>query len=481
MGKPQFQFLTAEERKTIIDQALRILEEIGVDVHSEKARDLYAQAGCSVDGNRVRIPASITQGAVESAPSTVAIFDRNGDERMLLGAGNSYFGPGPTCPYFMDVRTGERHPSTKNDALQCSTVIDALPNVDYQMSLVMIGDKTPELADIHELDAMLRNSTKPICGWTFGPENLAVMIDMCTAVAGSLEALQEKPFLMVYCEPTTPLFHTKEAIEALMLLAEKRIPAVYSTGMLVGMASPVTVAGSLTVGTAECLSGLVLHQFIAPGAPFIGSSLGSPLDMSTLQSSFGAPEGSIVSTGSAEIFRELALPSYGRAGAGDAKIVDAQAAAEATLQILISIACAGDLVHDLGFLDFGLTGSPLYVTLEDELIGYCRRYMRGIEVDEERLGFETIKEVGPGGSFFETNLTLDYYKDDLWVPELFDRQTYSRWVVDGSKDMTQRAQERMEHILDNHRCEPLPDAVCKKIDDIVIKAEKDYLARISGS
>ena len=477
MGKPLFQFLTQDEKTMIIDQVYRILEEIGVKVYSEKARALYEEAGCTVEGELVKIPREIVQAAVKSAPSTLPIYNRKGEQVMLLGAGNSYFGTGPTCPNFQDVRTGERHPSTKEDAVQCSIITDGLENVDYQMSLVMIGDQTPELADIHEIDAMVRNSIKPICGWTFHPENLQVMIDMCAAVAGGLDKLQEKPFLMVYCEPTTPLFHTKEAIESLILLAEKRIPAVYSTGMLVGTASPVTIAGSLTVGTAECLSGLVLHQHIAPGAPYIGSTLGSPMDMSTMQSSFGAPEGSIVSTGSAEIFRELGLPSYGRAGAGDAKIVDAQASAEATLQILISIACAGDLVHDLGFLDFGLTGSPLYVTLEDDLIGYCRRYMRGIEVDEDRLGFDSIKEVGPGGSFLDSDVTLDYYEEDLWVPKLFERQSYDRWVQSGMKDMTQRAQERMVYLLDNHRCEPLPDEVCAELDRLVAKAEADFAKR----
>ena len=208
-----FEILTDAQKEKLVDTAYRIMEEIGMNIHLPEAVELLRKAVVTW-----RKTASASTSPVTS-PKKPLIPLRPGsrsttetEKKPCYWEGrNSYFGPGPTCPYFYDPQTGERRPSTKQDAADTAKVCDALPNIDYVMSLVMVGDQTDVLADIHEVDAMVRNSTKPICTWAFNAANMENLFQMCAAVAGGEKELREKPFLIVYSEPTSPLSHGKDA------------------------------------------------------------------------------------------------------------------------------------------------------------------------------------------------------------------------------------------------------------------------------
>lgn len=272
----RFEVLTKKERQTILEQAFRLLETNGVSIFSEEAKKYYTDNGCTVDGDTVKIPTDLVKKCISSAPSMIEMYDREGNPSMHVGGRNTYVGPGPTCPNFFNVYTGERRPAKKNDAAITARLADGLDHMDFVMSLVMISDMQKDLADIHEVDAMIRNTTKPIITWAFNAKNLQGIIDLCATVAGSLEKLQEKPFLAVYCEPTTPFIHTKEALDKLILLAKNKIPCIYTPGMIMGATAPVTIAGAMSVGAADSLAGLVLSQLVQEGAPFIGGAPGGP-------------------------------------------------------------------------------------------------------------------------------------------------------------------------------------------------------------
>ncbi|MEG1497421.1 MAG: trimethylamine methyltransferase family protein, partial [Clostridiales bacterium] len=304
-----FTILPDEKLDEIIEAGYHILETIGVEVNNEKAIELLKKVGCSVEGTRVCIPRSAVERALKTVPNHFKVYDRNGNEAMDLGGKNSYYGAGPTCPNFFDPRTGKRRTAIKQDAADTALICDALPNIDYAMSLCMIDDQTRGLADLHEVDAMLRNTTKPIATWAFTGNNTQTIIDMCAEVKGSLNALQEKPFLIVYAEPTTPLAHAKEALDKVMILAENKIPCIYTPGMLMGATAPVTLSGAMSVGLAECLTGLVIHQEICPGAPFIGGCAGNPMDMKNMKTPYGSPESILIHGATGEIWRHLGIPS----------------------------------------------------------------------------------------------------------------------------------------------------------------------------
>lgn len=466
-----FQILNEQKIQHIIDAAYRILENIGVEVHNDEAIQILKKLGCSIDDTRVFIPRAIIENAIVSAPSSFPVYDRNGRQVMELGGRNSYYGAGPTCPNFFDPRTGKRRPAVKQDAADTALVSDALPEIDYVMSLCMIGDHTRELADLHEVDAILRNSVKPICTWAFNGHNTQRIIDMCAAVKGNLEALQKKPFLIIYAEPSTPLMHSKDALDKVIVLAKNRIPCIYTPGMLLGGTAPVTLAGAMSVGIAECLTGLVIHQYISAGAPFIAGCGGSPMDMKQMKPPYGSPENILIHGASSEVWRQLGLPSFGLAGATDAKTVDAQAGFEAALQIFISGACGGNLIHDVGFMDYGLTGSCHQLVFCNEVISHARRLFQGIDVDEEHLAFATIKNVGPGGNFIGEEHTFKYFRTETWSPEISERRSFEDWAASGGKDLRDVVAEKLINILDTHQPQALNNQVSAKLDAIIAEEE----------
>ncbi len=465
----RFEVLTKKERQTILEQAFRLLETNGVSIFSEEAKKYYTDNGCTVDGDTVKIPTDLVKKCISSAPSMIEMYDREGNPSMHVGGRNTYVGPGPTCPNFFDVYTGERRPAKKNDAAITARLADGLEHMDFVMSLVMISDMQKDLADIHEVDAMIRNTTKPIITWAFNAKNLQGIIDLCATVAGSLEKLQEKPFLAVYCEPTTPFIHTKEALDKLILLAKNKIPCIYTPGMIMGATAPVTIAGAMSVGAADSLAGLVLSQLVQEGAPFIGGAPGGPMDMQTMQHSYGAPEWILLHAGSTEIFHELDIPVFSAAGCSDSKTVDAQSASEAMLQIYSALATGGNIIHDIGFMELGITGSALHMVMCNELVGEAKRFLKGIEVDEEHLAEEVIREVGPGGNYLAEEHTMEFFRDEVWFARLANRENYETWTENGSKDMTQRAQDQMLHLLKTHVPKPLSDEITAALDRMMEK------------
>lgn len=469
--------LSDQQTDQIIENGLRILEEIGVDVNSSLCLGIFEKLGCKIDGKRVRIPQSVAMHAVETAPSYVKVYDRLGNEAMNLGGTNSYYGSGPTCPNFFDPRTGKRRPAIKQDAADAALVADALQNIDFVMSLCMIGDTVKGSADFHEVDAMLRNTTKPIATWAFDVPNTQAIIDLCAAAAGGLQNFRDKPFLLLYTEPVTPLVHNSHAIDAVTLLAENNIPSIYTPGMVLGATAPTTIAGSMSVGIAECLTGLVAHQYTVPGAPFIGGCAGSPLDMRTMQPPYGAPENMLIHAASSEVWRKLGIPSFGLAGASDAKTLDAQTGFETALSIILSGICGSNLIHDVGFMDFGLTGSVKTLVFCNEVIGHARRLMAGIEVDEEHLAYNAVLAEGPGGNFIKSRHTRKHFRQENWIPEISDRLTYSAWEEQGQKTIDQFTQEKLIEILDTHKPVTLDPAILSELDRIVIREEQ----RISGN
>jgi trimethylamine--corrinoid protein Co-methyltransferase len=472
ISKFKIEILNKEQMDKIMDATYIVMEEIGMDIFLDEARDILKNAGCEVDGIRVKIPREVTKKAIALAPNGIQIYDRNGKPAMNLEGRDSYFGSGPTCPYFMDPETNERRESRKGDAANSAKVADALEHIDYTMSLVMIGDETGTLADVHEVDAMIRNTTKPMATWAFNKENLKDMFSLCEAVKGSKDAFRKEPFLIVYNEPTTPLTHSKEALEKLLLCSKHNVPGIYTPGMIMGGTAPCTIAGALPVGLADTLTGVVISQNYAPGCPIICGTSGTPMDMKTMQTPYGAPETSMLLGASNEIMDYIGLPCFDMAGATDAKVIDAQAGMEASMEIMISLMSGGNLIHDSGFMDIGMMGSLSHMVVCNEAIGMAKRYCRGVDIDDAAIDIENIRQVGPGGNFLAQMHTAKYFKSEFWMPSILERRTYQGWTEDGSKDLATKAHDKVREILANHKPEELPADVLVKLDEIVASAEK---------
>ena len=473
MSKVKLTLATNEEIDSLIEGTFRVMAEVGVDVLQEDAVALLKDAGCEVDGMRVKIPRELVKKCIDLAPNVANIYDRDGNLAMKLGDRNVYFGPGPTCPNFNDPRTGERRPAKKQDAADTALVADYLPNMDFVMSLCMIADQTESLADVHEVDAMLRNTSKPLCTWSFDADNVQSIIDMLAAVRGGYEQLAEKPLAIVYCEPTTPLVHTKEPVEILMRCAKYGVPVVYTPGMIVGATAPATLPAAMTVGCAETLTGVVIAQLVNPGTPMICAGTAGFMNMKSMNHTYGCAEFSLHNGISCEVMHRLGLPAWNAAGVTDSKAIDGQAAIEAVFQVFMAIGAGGNLVHDVGFSDLGMTGSIEHMIICDDIIRMAKRIFRGMDFSdpEEAFAFDVIKSVGPGGNFLLEDHTMDHY-GEFCYPELIDSDNYGKWQENGALTITDRAIRKMHSILESHTPKPLDSELASQLDVIVAKAEQ---------
>jgi trimethylamine--corrinoid protein Co-methyltransferase len=467
----RIRMLSDKQIEQLHGATLAILERTGVEVRQQRARELLARAGARVDGDRVFLPVKLIEQAIRSAPARVSLSKRTGEPALRLEADHVHFGTGSDTPHTIDIETGTRRPTCREDVRTIARLCDALPNIDFIMSMGIAGDVPPHAPYLYEFADMLEGSSKPIVFTANGAADLAGIHRMAAAVAGSEDALRGSPFLLHYAEPITPLIHSPAGLDKLLYCAEHAIPVAYVSGMTSGGSAPVTLAGACALANAECLSGLVIHQLAATGAPFIYGANIAALDMRTTACAYGSPEYALASAVFADMARRYELPVWGTAGTSDAKTVDAQAGLEAMVSISTALLSRGNLVHDVGYLDSGLTSSMDLIVVCDEIISMLGALYRGLPMDAEHLALDVIDEVGPAGNFLDTDHTLRFFRTEHFIPRLLDRQNYTKWVETGSKDLGQRARERVHELLASHRPAPVPDQARQTIAEVLDQAK----------
>ena len=441
-------FFSPEQLGEIHTGALEILNDVGCELHHEEAIALLKEAGASVTERRVYLPPEMVEASLRTAPSRIMIHDRDGEPAMDLSGRNAYYGTGSDCIYLRDSFTGERRVFTESDQIDAVRLADALPNVDFLMSMGMISGAAPEYQCQMQYANMLKYSKKPQVVIAVSRSCLDDVVDLAAAAApGGREELRDKPRFVLYTEPTSPLVHSFEAIDKLIYAAENLVPTNYSPGMMAGATGPVTPAGAITLAAAECLFGLVIHQFTRPGAPYIFGAGMSNIDMSSLQPSYASPEAMMTQAGLCELGRDLyGLPTWGFAGCCASKLADAQAINEASTYIFMAGLTGTNLNHDLGYLEFGLTFSFDLLVMTDESVGQLRRIMDGIPVTRETMALDAVRKVGPGGHFLSADHTLEHFRE-MWTPGVSDRNTYERWIELGSLSMEDRCKAKIKELL----------------------------------
>ncbi|MHB9150421.1 MAG: trimethylamine methyltransferase family protein [Thermoleophilia bacterium] len=452
-------FLSEENKRDIYLSALEVMSKVGMTVYHEGAKSALLEAGCTLSAEgRVLMPRHLVESARLSVPSQVDVYDRDGDLAMELGGYNSYFGTGSDLMSTYDLDTGEHRSSTLDDVARAARLCDALPNIDFIMSSAHPTDRDPHHSYILSFQAMMENSVKPLVVTAENAGDLQVMVDVARALRGGAEELRRKPYFVVYNEPISPLEHPVESIEKLLLCAESGVPSIYSPAPLAGATAPITVAGHTTLGVAESLFGLVIHQLHRPGAPFLFGIGPAVLDLVTAQSSYNAVEYLMTYMCAVEMAKWLDIPNWGYAGTSDSQLLDAQAGMEATQVTFLAMQAGSNLSHDVGYLDFGLTGSLEEIVMVDEFISMNRRLLNGIHVDRHTLAVDAISEVGPGGHFMTSDHTYRYMREVQWRPTILNRYGRDRWLADGSLDLAARAGKKAQDILASHE---VPDLAPK--------------------
>lgn len=469
----RFRMLSDDQLQELFDGVLHVLEYTGLEVQHEKARKILKKAGAWVEGDHVRIPAHLVKRSLAMAPRSFTIFARDGNPKhnIHIGPGRAHFGPGPTPPNFIDVETLERRPYVKADAAIVARICDALPNIDFVESLGTVSDVHHELAATYEFSQMFPNTTKPIVAWSYGKDDAKDIHKMAIAEAGGQEAFERRPNYVHYCEPLSPLVSTFDAMDKLIFSAKRRVPVIFTPCPLAGGTGPITAAGMIVQAAAESWMGLVVAQAIQPGLPFFMGGVLSVMDMSAMILSYGAPELSLMMAGITELAHFAGLPLWQTGGCTDSKTLDEQAALEGSLSCFFSALAGGDLCHDVGYTESGLTGSILQTVMMDEAIGYSRRITRGIEVNEDTLAVGVIRDVGPNGHYLREAHTRRHFKTEFWYPNLCDRRNFEEWDMMGRTTMGERVVARAHEILATHQPAPIKPETEKAIQEVLEAAE----------
>jgi len=463
---PKLQILDNQEKTKIHQCSLRILEEIGIKLENAEALKLLKASGGSVSANseRVFLPEKIIQKCLTTVPQKILLFNRSGEPALNLESGQTYFGTGSDCIFTVDLETHQRRRATKRDVGQISRLCDSLQHIDFVMSMGNPVDVPSSQVYVSEFIEMVTNTIKPIVFTADGPEDIYKIWQIASIIAGGKEKLRKSPFLLNYSEPISPLLFPEKSMDKLLFCAEKGIPVAYIPSANAGGGGPVTLAGAIALANAETLAGLVLSQLKREGAPFLYGANVACLDMRDMVVSYGGPEWSLSVAAFSDMARFYGLPVWGFAGATDAKMVDAQAGAEAMLSIYTALLCGNTLTHDVGYLESGLTSSMEMILLADELIGMVKYVVKGIEVDENTLAFEAIKEVLPGKGFLGSVHTLNNWRTALYRPRLLDRKRHDSWLAEGGMDMFKRLNNEVKKIIKQHTPNPLPPKVKDKIN-----------------
>ncbi len=471
-----FQVLSEDAIYEIRRAAFDVLEKTGCKIMHAGARKMLKNAGAIIKDDRVKIPEHIVMESLKTAPKGITMYNREGQRAMEVQGTKSYYGTSTASPFTKDAITGEIHDTRVIDIARGALVADALPNIDWVMPMGSAQDVPAIAADVHEFQAVVTHTVKPMVFIGYSPRGNELVYEMAAEVAGGMDALREKPFLISYPEPITPLVFPEEVVARMFISADLFLPQLAGPTQQLGATAPVTVAGAVVLAIAEGLMSITLAQLRQPGAPCFMACNVSTFDMSTSVLSINSPEASLGFAAQAEVARSFGLPTWGLAGATDSKIIDAQAGIDSAFSILAQGLGGLNLIHDVGYMDSGMVCSAEMLVMGDEVVGMTRRFIQGIEVTRETLARDVIENVGPGGHFLEEDHTYRHFKKELWQPTLLTREPYDVWVEKGSKDMGQRVKEKVETILETHKVSPLPDTVLATLEEIKIKGEAELVA-----
>jgi len=468
---PQFSVLSESQMRDLHMAALEVLRRTGIRFFHPGAVDLLKEAGAFIsDGNLVKIPARMVEDAIASAPSRVIMCNRYGEPAVFLEDRTVNFGTGSDCINFLDYETGAHRKFVTQDIINGYRLCDALPNIDFVMSIGIPTDVESELAYDTQMALMLEHTTKPMVIVTDDLATCQRAIDMAAAVAGGHEALRERQSILLYSEPSSPLQQSESAVDKLMLMAKYELPVVHSPAPLMGGTGPITMASGLAMSIAEIFSSLVVHQLTNPGAPYIFGAGLHHMDMKAAQICYASPEFQLTKSAIAQMGRRYGIPTWGYAGCTDAKVFDEQASLESLLSVMMAKLSGANLIHDVGYMEGGLTCSFEMIVLTDELIALTDNLMKGIEINDDTLMLDEIHNVGPGGHFLSTEQTMNRFKD-FWYPSLIDRSIRPTWLDEGATTLGQRLNSRVKEILAEHEVKPLESEKKRQVQEILASAK----------
>lgn len=463
----------------IHDASLNILKKIGIKVNHSEVFDILGDAGAVVDKKTkiVKFPEDMVMGGIRKAGKKHTLYGRNPysvakfgyEDQLFLSSGGQYL--------WIDETTGKRRPGTLEDTKAAILVGDALKEINIVGAFILPAEIPSKVRDIHLYVELIKYTGKPCFTWINNGKSAKYIIEMFKVVAGGEVKLRNKPMTEAFIEPISPLQLSKEGLEVLVEFAKAGLPVGFGPMAMTMATAPGTLAGTLAQENAEILAGITISQLLSPGLPVTYWGIPHIMDPATGNISFGSPEQGLMAVAIIQIAKWYGFPVGVNVGLTDSKLPDVQNGLERGMTLLLGALAGADIFGHMGIVGADQGASLAELIVNNEMIGYLKRIMKGFEVNKETLAFEVIKRAGIGGHFLEDEHTLRHFRKELWFPSLFDRNNWELWKGKGGNSILERAVKKKEEILNEHKIEPLEQGIADRIDEILKEAEKDIFGR----
>ncbi|MCK4316314.1 MAG: trimethylamine methyltransferase family protein, partial [Anaerolineae bacterium] len=397
--------LTSEQVERVHEASLEILENVGLLVHNEKARVLFAKHGCHVDAETqvVKFPRAVVEHFRAAFPSTFTFRGRDPQYDRTIPDDGPLVVTASSAPNIIDPVTGEERRARSDDIARIATLINELPGYDVFSISTLADDAPPGQFSLARFYPALKNCLKPVRSNTPSLEEVKKVLRLGALIAGSEEAYRAHPFITFhYCPVVSPLTMDVGSTEMTMFAVEEGCACYGSIVPNAGISAPLTLMGTLAQCNAEFLALAVLMQMLRPGVPLIYATLPTVADMRTGAYAAGAIETGILHIGCAQMARYYNVPCGGYIGLTNAKTNDAQSGFETGMSTLAGVLAGADMLNMGGLLDALMAFDFAKAVIDNEIALMLKRVKRGLEFSEENLALDTIAEVGPGGTFIDT-------------------------------------------------------------------------------
>jgi len=453
--------------------SLDLLQTMGIKVFSSEALRLLKEAGAEVDDRTkiARIPSYLVMESVRRCKRPVKLCARNPKNDLVLDGKHCYISTDGTGLATIDIETGQRRPSTKEDVADSARLVDYLEKMNMYYPLVTPLDVPKHAHTLHEFDAAFNNCEKHIVsGATYLREEAQYELKMAAAVAGGREELRKRPLVSAVACTTSPMvlgMTTDAAIE----FVRAGCPPMMMTMPLIGATSPMTIAGAVLVGNAQVLALLTVCQLAARGSPVCYST--EPMAMDVQSGLFEGlfPAANMVRAAHVQMARFYKVPIFVGGWGSCSKVPDAQAAYEKVLSAFLYYLSGADVTSGPGLLENWTVLSYEQLLIDYEIYTMMFDMIKGFPVTDDSMAIDVIGSVGHEGHFLGKKHTLDHFKE-MWRPMVTDGQPYQTWKASGSKSAVDHARIKVKEILKTHEVTPLSEDVGKELANIVREGEE---------
>lgn len=461
--------LDEQEIKTIHQHTLEILSEVGIKVEVKKMRNMLMDLGCYVDEKKkmVRFRSDFVEEYVKKAPREFILCGADPDYQWKISPETQVFGGLGTLINIYDLDTGKYRQTTLQDVTNHYILFDYLDHVVSNQMDIWPHDIPMQTIHAESIRAWAKNCRKSAGSGAYGVMATRDMMEMVTLVMGGSEAIKDKHPFATIVSIMSPLATLQIQLEGLMILAEYGQPALMSPEAMAGTTAPVTLAGLLVQHNAEVLAHIIMAQVVNPGTPVLYGSVSTIAEMRACTVAIGSVETGLISAACTQLAHFYDIPCRVVAGGTEAKTFDIQCGYERERSIMMAAMAGANYITCVGTIESTTAGGHELAVIDNDLIGMVKRALKGIEVTDDTLALDVIKQVGPSGNYIMEAHTLEHFRKEHYFSGIIDQDRRETWEKGGKKGMLERARDEARSILSKHRQKDLDPKLLKELDDYV--------------